>query len=220
MTDHIDNWLADWFAGTLSDDRERRLAEHIAECDRCAKEFERVRADFARLASRQGEDRPSESLRQRILDAAEPGARFFDLSDHVRDVLDIDEETTAELFAAIDDESNWVPFPGYDIAFFYFPFADIEPGDAVDAQFVSILRVGRGETFPEHRHLGRERIFMLQGTMVEDDGEVFHRGDYIDHDDDTEHTFRVPDDSPALVGIVLVERGLEIGGVPLGDGGQ
>ena len=220
MGDHIESWLGDWFAGTLSADRQRHLEEHVDQCDRCAREFERARDVFARVASRKDRSEPSDSLRERIMGDLEPGARFVDLIDQVCNVLDVDEETAGELFSAIDDESNWVPFPGHEIAFFYFPFAEIEPGESVEANFVSIIRVERGETFPEHRHVGRERIFMLQGTMVEDDGAVHQRGDYIDHENDTTHRFRVPDDSPALVGIVLVERGLEIGGIPIGGTAQ
>ncbi|MFB6373994.1 MAG: cupin domain-containing protein, partial [Bradymonadaceae bacterium] len=160
---------------------------------------------------------PSDDLRDQILRDLSPEDRFLDLIDEVETRLDLSESEARRLLAALDDESNWISVPGYDIDLFGFRFVGIEPGPQVEAELAALLRVARGATFPEHEHVGREQVFVLQGTLIEDDGEVFDRGELIEHDHETSHTFSVPDDSPDLIGIVCVEHGLLIDGIPLGD---
>lgn len=45
----------------------------------------------------------------------------------------------------------------------------------------------------------------------------FGRGEYCAHEHESSHHFEVPEDSPNLVGIVLLERGIKIAAIPIGD---
>ena len=218
MSDHIDNWLAAWVRGDLSEERERRLHEHVDDCERCAEKFAEAKRDFAAMATDSPEPEPPDrGLRERIMGDLEPGARFEDLVGDVADLLDIDPEQACELLAAVDEESNWVEVPGQDVGLLYLPFVGIEPGKTAFGRLQTVLRVDRGGAFPEHTHHGRERVFVLQGELVEADGRRFGRGEMITHDDGSSHHFEVPAESPELVGLALIERDLEIGGIPIAD---
>ncbi|MEO8245401.1 MAG: cupin domain-containing protein [bacterium] len=56
-----------------------------------------------------------------------------------------------------------------------------------------VYRMPAGMTTRAHRHNGVEQFLVLEGTLVDNDGRAFTKGDMVCYDDGTEHSSYSPD---------------------------
>jgi putative transcriptional regulator len=125
---------------------------------------------------------PSAGLRERILGDLEGIARFQPVTEALRRFVDLSADAVDGLLRKIDDAAAWAEgFPRVH----YFHFA---PGPAAAGAEAGFVRIESGATFPNHRHLGPERTFVLDGTM-HDRGRAYGPGSVIESATGTAHDY-------------------------------
>jgi hypothetical protein len=150
---------------------------------------------------------PPAGLRERLLDAAQPQNRLERYAEPICSLLGIDRAEALGLLARIDDPGAWFDLlPG--IALLPAP-----AGKHAQGALRGFVRVRAGTEFPEHSHLGDEAVMIMQGYYTDTvTGEVFGPGDTPRMSADTRHSFRVFEDGPDLLGLVVAYGGLRAQG--------
>lgn len=210
MSDHIDDMLDAWLAGRLGDDREEQFERHIAECARCRDQLREAQAAFGALVRELPPATPSPGLEAQIMADLEPAARFERFRKRVADLIDVTVERAGELLGQIDQPGHWVPGPAEGVELFH-----IDGGPRVEDAIVGFIRIEAGGVFPHHKHLGTEKVFVLQGGFRDSSGPAYSTGDLVVEPPGTEHDFEVCD-GPELIYLVVVETGLEMLGMTIG----
>jgi anti-sigma factor ChrR (cupin superfamily) len=62
---------------------------------------------------------------------------------------------------------------------------------------------------PDHRHLGEERLLILEGSLVETDGSEFRAGDLVVKPAGSSHAFHIPE-GQACIAAYLLNGGMEL----------
>ena len=113
------------------------------------------------------------AMRMRLTDALETTHRFDDLEHQVAELADLSIDQARELLLCVDAPSTrWDPGPTDDIALFNF-----EGGERVRNAVTGFVRHAPGTKFPEHDHVGGERVLVLQGAFEDSDGVVYASGE-------------------------------------------
>ncbi|MFO0744332.1 MAG: cupin domain-containing protein [Myxococcota bacterium] len=73
------------------------------------------------------------------------------------------------------------------------------------------VRVGAGNEFPHHKHLGEEKVLVIQGHARLSDGGRLSAGDFTIGEDGAEHSFAVIPGGPDLLVFTVIHRGLDFG---------
>lgn len=146
---------------------------------------------------------PSPALRARLLDAARSEGRLARFASAVAELLDVGIDKAKALLESIDDPAAWShELPG--ISFLW-----VEGGPRVAAAVRGFVRVQAGTEFPDHEHLGDERVLVLQGGFEDlQRGRVFRPGDADLMPAGTSHAYRALADGPDLVKLAVVQTGL------------
>ena len=154
---------------------------------------------------------PSDSLRDRVLRSAEPGARFERFAARVAALLEVAEEQAGRLLAAVDDAASWeVAGPGVELF-------HIEGGPSVANAVTGFVRVAPGAVFPPHRHVGDEVVLVIQGGYRDSDGTEHGLGAQVPGAAGHEHHLRALD-GPPLIYLAIVQEGVELDGEVIGPG--
>jgi hypothetical protein len=128
---------------------------------------------------------PPAELRRRILAGLDGVERFRPVFQGLRRFVDLDADAVNELLRKVDDPTTWnTGLPGMeDIHYFHFT-----PGAGADGAEAGFMRIGRGATFPRHRHLGPERLFVVDGVMHER-GRAYGPGSVLESAAGTAHEY-------------------------------
>lgn len=155
---------------------------------------------------------PSAGLRGRLLaSVAAPAGRFAPMIDRLAALIDAGAERAEALLEGLGDPGRWLPMlPGIGLV-------HIEGGPAVAGADVGFVRIEAGVRFPFHRHLGDERVLVLQGEVLDDSGERARAGDLLAMPAGGAHAFRAGDAEALIYAVVVF--GVEIPGVELPSGG-
>lgn len=145
--------------------------------------------------------------RQRLLDAAIPEERLIRFAEPIAALLEIEPDAARALIARIDDPGAWFELlPGISLL-------PAPGGASVTNALRGFVRVRAGVEFPQHEHLGDESVMIMQGYYADGvTGEVFGPGDVPRHAEHTQHSFRVLEDGPDLLGLVVAQGGLRAQG--------
>ncbi len=151
---------------------------------------------------------PATDGRARLLAAAaSPERRFAPFIARLARLIDVAQDRAAALLASLARPDVWERFtPAVELV-------HLDGGPAVADADVGFVRVAAGGAFPVHRHLGPERVLVLQGSYRDSGGDVFRAGDIVDLPAGSAHDF-VALDGPDLVYAVVV-RGVEFPGQDL-----
>jgi quercetin dioxygenase-like cupin family protein len=147
---------------------------------------------------------PSAGLRDRLLREVEGPARYAPFATRVARFFGIGVDDAARSLEAITAADAWRagPLPGM-------WRAEVR-GRAKEAGRTAIfLKSAPGLHCPNHRHVGEERLLILEGGIVESDGTEYHPGDLVVKAAGSSHSFTVPT-SEACVSAYLLEGGLEL----------
>jgi putative transcriptional regulator len=210
MSFHIDDILPDWLAGALADAERARFEAHLDECARCYQAVASAERELGDVLEVLAPQKPSPDLRARIMGDLAPAARLTRFADAVAGLIDVAVDRARELLAGIDDAANWTPGPAPGVELFH-----IDGGPATANAIVGFIRVAAGGDFPEHKHLGEEKVFVLQGGFEDSAGSVYEPGDLAVETADTEHHFQACD-GPELIYLVVAEQGIEMFGETIG----
>jgi len=151
---------------------------------------------------------PSSALRQRLLEsAAAPGLRFAPFFSQLSDLFDWKDAQLSALFerAAAPGAFSPSPIPGVELL-------HLDGGPRVAHADNGLVRIGAGARFPEHRHLGLERVLVLAGRYRdEQSGRVYAPGDWHEMLPGTEHAYVVLPDAELLLAVSVVD-GVDVTG--------
>jgi anti-sigma factor ChrR (cupin superfamily) len=149
---------------------------------------------------------PRPGVRDAILAKARSTGRYDRFAKTVAEMIDVDEASASSLLDGIDRKESWVKGPVPGVLLYH-----LSGGPKVDNCVVGFIRMEQGTVFPEHEHLGEERVLCLQGSYRDNvSGEVYRSGDTIVNPAHMSHDFVVRP-GPALVYLVVLEEGVRIG---------
>lgn len=138
-------------------------------------------------------------LRGRLLaDTAEPWWRAVDA---VSRLVDVGVDELRRVFARAR-EATWELWPDTGVHLFHF-----DGGAVTVGADVGLVRAAPGLVFPAHRHVGVERIVVIEGEL-EDEGRVLRVGDAADRPADSHHTWTAGPDG--VVFAVVLFDGIEL----------
>jgi len=145
---------------------------------------------------------PPAGLRGRILGDLGGVARFNSVAEALRRFVDLGAEAVEDLLRKLDDAATaWTEgLPGIR----YFHFA---AGPATAGAEAGFVRLEPGATFPNHRHLGPERTFVVEGIM-HDRGRVYGPGSIIESATGTAHDYTAGPGRDLI--IVSLHQGFEL----------
>lgn len=151
--------------------------------------------------------KPDGGLRAALLAAASSEGRFARFADVVAKLLDVDRARAATTLDRIDTPDAW-----YSSALPNMDLIDIEGGPAVAEAVTGFVRLPAGTQFPEHTHAGEENVLVIQGSFQDDQSGVIYRpGDVATMPGGSTHSFTIRD-GPDLVYMLVVQKGVTIGG--------
>lgn len=137
------------------------------------------------------------SLRERLLGLASGRHRFLPFLDRSMALFDLPEAETEEHLYSVDDDAAWEDMlPGV-------RFRDFDGGPALGDAHAGLVRLAPGQTFPHHGHVGEERVLVLQGELVDDQGRYHRAGDLVVSADGTAHEVRAVGDQEAIYAAVV-----------------
>src|SRR5262245_15900151 len=120
-----------------------------------------------------GKPEPSAKGRARLLATVSTGPeRYGPFFSKVARIVDLGLEKIEAVFAEAEDRTKWEagPFPGIEL----FHFAG---GPAAAHADTGFIRFAPGFVFPEHKHLGREVVMLLEGAYLDSSGRLYCAGD-------------------------------------------
>lgn len=143
---------------------------------------------------------PSGGVRQRILEQVIGPERYAPFTRRIAAFFGVSEESARESLVALTrGPFEPLALPGF--------ARRRAPAGCLlaDAMF---LRLDAGIRCPPHRHLGLERLLVLEGAFFETDGARAGPGDLAEKAAFSSHSFRVADDGPCVCAY-SIEHGVE-----------
>jgi putative transcriptional regulator len=177
------------------------VREAFAESALTESELRKV-TEVATLLGRVGMSEPRPSGISRLMGAALDGSmRYAPFFDKLAALFDLGVDEVARIMTRSLSDAAWVPGPSPGVRLFH-----LEGGPAVAAADVGLVRMDAGLVWPHHRHHGVERALILEGGYRESTGRVFVAGDLHEMQATTEHDFKVLDERPLLLAVVLTGK--------------
>lgn len=201
---HVDDMIWDWLLGALDDEDARAVDEHLAVCEACRQRLDEQTRLLAAIAPAPAPPREG------LLNRATTLARFDQWSGIIASMADVAMEKARGWLAKIDDPAVWSPTALGDLELFH-----IEGGPAVERAVVGFVKLAPGTSFPEHTHLGTERVFVLQGRLRDEHGDIHGPGSLVEGDEGHTHEISA-EPGPPLVYLSIVHEGIEIFGMRFG----
>jgi len=159
---------------------------------------------------------PPQLLRERLLaTVARPRLRFAPLFGALSELFDLDDPDLAALFERAALPAAWASsaVPGTQLL-------HLAGGPRVATADNGLVRIDAGARFPQHRHLGHERVLVLEGGYRDEpSGRLYLPGDWHEMPAGTTHAYTALADQPLLLAVSLV-AGVDVDGYgPLSTGG-
>lgn len=169
-------------------------------------ELRAARDAFGELVASLSPVAPRAAVRDRLFASIDETCRFEDFIEPVAKLVHLSFERTRDYLRKIDEPQQWDagPFPG--VALLH-----IDSGPGLEQAITGFVRLDAGAQFPEHEHLGEERIFVLQGTYIDSLGETYGPGSYVVKPPGTAHHLEVPSDGSDCIYLAVVDRGVQVG---------
>lgn len=143
---------------------------------------------------------PPPHLRARLLAELTSRERFAPFLDRLAAMFDLAADRVRAILQRFDTDEGWtVMYPGAS-------FFDFEGGPALGEATAGLVRIAAGSTFPHHKHLGEERVMVLQGAFVDSSsGQRVEAGQLVTMPDGSEHGFEVVSEQELLYVVVVSE---------------
>ena len=151
---------------------------------------------------------PPQLLRERLLaTVARPRLRYAPLFGKLSELFDLDDTALAALFERAATAAAWTPspIPGTQLM-------HLQGGPRVAAADNGLVRLAAGTRFPSHRHLGPERVLVLDGGYCdEQDGRLYLPGDWHEMPSGTSHAYTALAERELLLAVSVV-AGVDVEG--------
>ena len=145
---------------------------------------------------------PARGKKRLLAAVSELPLRYAPFFDRLAELWDVSPERVELELERARDAALWryAALPGIRLY-------DVAGGPATEGARARLVRFAPGLRFPAHRHLGRERVLLLEGRYTDSDGTRYGSGDLHEMRAGTEHGFAVADDEPCIAAVV--EEGRE-----------
>ncbi|MEO8179950.1 MAG: cupin domain-containing protein [Deltaproteobacteria bacterium] len=143
-------------------------------------------------------DRVLERLERTL---SEPPHRYAPFFARTAELFDLSESAVIAQLARLKDPSSWTfaGLPGISSV-------RVEAGPSVQEAETLFVCFNPGTRFPLHRHVGPERVLVLEGSYEDSNGILHRAGELRDWPSDTEHSFRVGDEICIFASVVFGRR--------------
>jgi hypothetical protein len=138
----------------------------------------------------------------------ESGERFAPLFSKLTKFFDLSVDALREVFVRAGQESEWEQGPLPWVSLFHFA-----GGPAVAGLDTGFVRLKRGMPFPAHRHLGSERVLILEGSYRDHQERYFGPGDFHDMPEGTEHSLQMSANEDVLLAVIMTAA-IQVVGAP------
>jgi len=165
----------------------------------------RIESVLAVIGAATGECAPAPAMKGRLLAVVSTGQlRYAPFFSKICGLFDVNRDSVLHLFERSETDTEWQPGPHPSIQLLH-----LQGGAAVVGADVGLVRMPSGFIWPSHRHLGDERVLILQGGYDDDAGKTYRAGDIHEMASGTVHGFVVHADRPLLLAVVLF-NGIEM----------
>ncbi len=195
---HVVEQLPDLVVGFLTDAQVADVEAHLAGCPSCSAERAALEDALHAVALGGPDEAPPEGLRASILEVAGRD-RFAPLVERLGALFDVAVETARDYLGRLTDPEGWVDLlPGI-------TYLDLEGGPAAAGGRVGLVKMDEGARFPVHRHVGVERVFVLQGGVKDASGDEAWAGDIVEMPDGSEHWFEAMGPDGLIYAVVVAD---------------
>jgi putative transcriptional regulator len=192
--------LIEYALGILDKEARETLERELSTSSEAENMLSEIEAVLAEVALAETPLQPNDRVRRRVLASLDRHNGFEGFVERLVTFFDLSGERIRELLDATDSvpEQPWEPSGVPGISFLHF-----EGGTRVVSADCGLVHVHPGTSFPAHRHVGEEWVFIIQGRAQEDSGEIWAPGDLVYRAPDSGHAFRVIGDEPLIYAVVL-----------------
>ena len=197
---HVLDRLHDHVVGFGTEAEAAEVEAHLAGCPTCAAERAALEDALHALSFDLDPVEPPPALRRAILDrVATAPERFAPLLDRLAALFDVAAATARDYLARLTTPDGWVgALPGLE-------YLDLEGGPAVAGGTVGLVRLDEGVRFPIHRHVGVERVLILQGGLRDVSGAELWAGETGEMPDGSEHWFEALGPDGLVYAVVVAD---------------
>jgi quercetin dioxygenase-like cupin family protein len=151
---------------------------------------------------------PPPLLRARVMaTVAQPRLRYAPLFGKLSELFDLDDTALAAVFERAATPTAWTAsaIPGTQLL-------HLQGGPRVVGADNGLVRLAAGARFPSHRHLGLERVLVLDGGYRdEQDGRLYLPGDWHEMQPGTSHAYTALTEGELLLAASVV-AGVDVEG--------
>jgi quercetin dioxygenase-like cupin family protein len=151
---------------------------------------------------------PPQLLRERLLaTVARPRLRFAPLFDALSDLFDLADSDLAGIFERASTPSAWTKaqIPGTELL-------HLLGGPGVAGADNGLVRIQAGARFPTHRHLGLERVLVLEGGYRDEpSARLYLPGDLQEMQPGSAHAYTALPERALLIAVSVV-AGVDVDG--------
>jgi putative transcriptional regulator len=147
---------------------------------------------------------PSAQARSRLLLAVSAAPlKYAPFFDRLSSFLDLPLDRVQQILTDVNDRARWeaAPLPGVQLMHF-------AGGPGVAGADVGLVRIEPDYRFPNHRHKGEERLFVLEGGYRDSSGKNYEAGDVQVMQPNTTHDYTVL--PGGLLAALVLYEGIEI----------
>jgi quercetin dioxygenase-like cupin family protein len=152
---------------------------------------------------------PPQLLRERLLSTVmRPRLRFAPLFGALAELFDLGDADLAAIFERAADGHAWVRSPIADTDLLH-----LQGGPRVAGADNGLVRLRAGARFPMHRHLGVERVLVLEGGYRdEQSGRVYRPGDFHEMPAGSSHAYQALPERDLLLAVSVI-AGVDVEGI-------
>lgn len=195
MTRPASDMIIDHLLELLQEPQQRDIAAHLATSSELQAEALEVREALASYGWQPASQSASPQSRTKLLAALDSSARFSPFEDDLARHFDLNAIQVRALLSRVDDPSSWTELrPGVAVIHF-------EGGSRAFGPHAGLVRLHRGLRYPSHRHLDPELVYVLQGSILENDQRRFSPGDVMLNEARSVHDLTVSDQAHALLAV-------------------
>ncbi|WP_224368973.1 cupin domain-containing protein [Hyalangium versicolor] len=196
--DHLDDILPELLLGTLDLPTRQEAERHLATCERCRAEADRLSPAVEGLVGLIAPEVPPPGVLARVVGEMEGPGRFARFAEKVAALLDVTRERALALLESLSDPEQWLPGPADGIQ-----LLPVETGPAKEGMLAAFVRLPPGVRFPRHTHHGHEWNLVLEGGFREGTGREVWPGELLEMDEGSAHDF-VALEGPACIAAAVI----------------
>jgi hypothetical protein len=126
-------------------------------------------------------------------------SRFAPLFAKLSQFFDLSPGALRAVLTRAERDSEWQPGPLPWVSLFH-----LDAGPALAGLDTGLVRLKKGMPFPRHRHVGPERVLLLEGGYFDNDQRWYGPGDLHLMADGSEHSLQIGDEQDLLLAVILV----------------